>query len=94
MPRIPSRANSILDGRARHRPALRLGVPDEKRRKFGGDALSEKAFKTMVTKAQDRGATIVPIDLTPFYATAVRGWPSAIRQSVMSWASTPMRYIR
>lgn len=50
--------------------SLRLGVPDEKSRKFGGDALSEKAFDAMVAKAQAGGATIVPIDLTPFYATA------------------------
>lgn len=50
--------------------AMRLGVPDEKSRKFGGDALSAKAFDAMVAKAQAGGATIVPVDLTPFYATA------------------------
>jgi len=50
--------------------SLRLGVPDEKSRKFGGDALSAKAFDAMVAKAQAGGASIVPVDLTPFYATA------------------------
>lgn len=51
-------------------PALRLGVPDVKSLRFGGDALSAKAFEAMIAKAHDNGATIVPVDLTPFYATA------------------------
>ena len=49
---------------------LRLGVPDSVSRKFGGDELSERAFDEMVEKARALGATIVPIDLTSFYATA------------------------
>lgn len=50
--------------------SLRLAVPDDKSRRFGRDALSERAFDAMVDKARKLGATIVPVDMTSFYATA------------------------
>nr|WP_244642079.1 allophanate hydrolase [Chelatococcus reniformis] len=55
------------------RPAdapLRVGVPDAASRRFGGDALSEAAFDAALSAARAAGAALVPIDLTPFYATA------------------------
>ncbi|TGD98303.1 allophanate hydrolase [Methylobacterium nonmethylotrophicum] len=49
---------------------LRIGVPDAESRRFGGDRLSEAAFDAALADLEALGATLVPVDLAPFYATA------------------------
>lgn len=49
---------------------LRVGVPDGPSRRFAGDALSEAAFDAVLADLAALGATLVPVDLTPFFATA------------------------
>ncbi|MGE7413308.1 allophanate hydrolase [Methylobacterium tarhaniae] len=49
---------------------LRVGVPDGPSRRFAGDALSEAAFDLGLADLAALGATLVPVDLTPFFATA------------------------
>ncbi|KMO30450.1 allophanate hydrolase, partial [Methylobacterium tarhaniae] len=49
---------------------LRVGVPDGPSRRFAGDALSEAAFDAALADLKALGATPVPVDLTPFFATA------------------------
>lgn len=48
----------------------RIGVPDGASRRFGGDALSEAAFDRALADLEALGATLVPVDLTPFFAAA------------------------
>lgn len=48
----------------------RIGVPDAESRRFFGDALSEAAFDAALADLAALGATLVPVDLTPFFATA------------------------
>ncbi|KMO32856.1 allophanate hydrolase, partial [Methylobacterium aquaticum] len=48
----------------------RIGVPDAASRLFAGDALSEAAFDAALADLAALGATLVPVDLTPFFATA------------------------
>lgn len=49
---------------------LRIGVPDGPSRRFAGDALSEAAYDAALADLAALGATLVPVDLTPFFATA------------------------
>jgi allophanate hydrolase len=51
-------------------PRLRVGVPDAAHRRFGGDALAEAAFDAAVADLAGLGATVVPVDLSAFFATA------------------------
>ena len=51
-------------------PAMRLGVPDAKSRRFGGDSLAERAFDTALGDLRDLGASLVEIDFEPFFATS------------------------
>ena len=50
--------------------ALRIGVPDDASRRFFGDAAQEAAFDAALAQLKDLGATLVPVDLTPFNAVA------------------------
>ncbi|WP_099902556.1 allophanate hydrolase, partial [Methylobacterium frigidaeris] len=49
---------------------LRVGVPDGASRRFAGDRLSEAAFDAALADLAALGATLVPVDLTPFFAAA------------------------
>ncbi|KMO36286.1 allophanate hydrolase [Methylobacterium variabile] len=49
---------------------LRVGVPDAASRRFAGDALSEAAFDLGLADLEALGATLIPVDLAPFFATA------------------------
>jgi allophanate hydrolase len=51
-------------------PGLRVGVPNPSSRQFFGDGASEAAFTTDIAAVQALGATLVEIDLEPFYAVA------------------------
>ncbi len=59
-----------LGGLAARPPMLRLGVPDASSRRFGGDALSERAFNRALSDLAGLGAELVEIDLAPFFAVA------------------------
>ncbi|BCM83899.1 allophanate hydrolase [Methylobacterium indicum] len=48
----------------------RIGVPDAQSRRFAGDAMSEAAFDAGLGDLEALGATLVPVDLTPFLAAA------------------------
>ena len=48
----------------------RIGVPDAASRRFAGDALSEAAFDAALADLEALGATLVPVDLTPFFTAA------------------------
>ncbi|MFH6783895.1 MULTISPECIES: allophanate hydrolase [Methylobacterium] len=48
----------------------RIGVPDAGSRRFFGDAPSEAAFDAALADLESLGATLVPVDLAPFFATA------------------------
>lgn len=50
--------------------AIRLGVPLPADRDFAGDAAAEANFETALARAATLGASIVPLDFTPFYETA------------------------
>jgi allophanate hydrolase len=49
---------------------LRVGVPNEASRRFGGDPLAAAAFETAVHDLAGLGASIEPVDLQPFLAAA------------------------
>ena len=51
-------------------PALRLGIPGSSSLKFFGDTRAEAAFAADCARLQGLGATLVDIDLAPFYAVA------------------------
>ncbi len=51
-------------------PHLRIGVPRPADLDFDGDAVAEASFTIAVERAQALGATIVPLDMTPFNDTA------------------------
>ncbi|MFY8105459.1 MAG: allophanate hydrolase [Elstera sp.] len=51
-------------------PGVRVGVPKPSSREFFGDDASEAAFAADITAVQALGATLVEIDLEPFYAVA------------------------
>ena len=51
-------------------PVLRIGVPRVADRHFFGDSVSEAAFAAAERIATRLGATLVEIDLTPFFDTA------------------------
>ncbi len=51
-------------------PHLRLAVPRPADLDFDGDRAAEASFALAVERARSLGATIVPIDMTPFYETA------------------------
>ena len=51
-------------------PVLRVGVPDEASRRFGGDRLSEAAFDAALRNAIASGAELKPVDLAPLFAAA------------------------
>lgn len=52
------------------RPALRLGVPDAASRLFFGDANAEAAFDASLALAEEGGARLVPVDMSPLFAVA------------------------
>ena len=47
-----------------------VGVPDTTSLRFGGDALAEAAFEASLDDLRALGATLVPVDLAPFFAVA------------------------
>jgi allophanate hydrolase len=49
----------------------RLGVPDAASRRFFGNPVPEAAFDAALALAEGLGATLVPVDLTPFFEVAV-----------------------
>lgn len=49
---------------------LRIAIPDAASRKFGGDALSEKAFESHVAELEALGARLSEVSLEPFFETA------------------------
>ena len=51
-------------------PTLRLGVPAPESLDFDGDGAAKTSFAAAVERARALGASIVPIDMTPFYAAA------------------------
>ncbi len=51
-------------------PGVRVGVPSPSSREFFGDGASEAAFAADIAAVQALGATLVEIDLEPFYAVA------------------------
>jgi allophanate hydrolase len=51
-------------------PALRLGVPLAGQRVFFGDRLSAAAYEEAIARMARLGATIIDVDLEPFYETA------------------------
>jgi len=50
--------------------ALRIAVPNAASRRFGGDAAAEAAFDAALADAAALGASIVELDLEPFFAVA------------------------
>ncbi|MET7246955.1 allophanate hydrolase [Methylobacterium sp. EM32] len=48
----------------------RIGVPDAESRLFFGDRHAEAAFDASLADLEALGATLVPVDLTPFFAAA------------------------
>ncbi len=50
--------------------SLRIAVPRKEQLTFGGDALAEAAFARAVEDVRLMGASIVEIDMAPFYETA------------------------
>ncbi|HEV7285628.1 MAG TPA: allophanate hydrolase, partial [Kaistia sp.] len=51
-------------------PSLRIGVPNAASLITFGDALQAEDFRATVAKLADQGATLVEIDLEPFFAVA------------------------
>jgi allophanate hydrolase len=51
-------------------PGLRVGIPRRENRLFFGDEAAEAAFLEAVRRLEALGATLVDIDLTPFFETA------------------------
>ncbi len=51
-------------------PHLRLGVPRAGQRQFFGDTRAAGAFEAALARFTEMGATLVEIDLEPFYETA------------------------
>ena len=51
-------------------PVLRVGVPCEESRRFGGDRLSEAAFDAAIGNLIALGAELKPVDLRPHFAVA------------------------
>jgi allophanate hydrolase len=51
-------------------PKLRVGVPDSASRRFSGDTESEAAFDRALDDLVAQGATLVPVDLSPFFEAA------------------------
>ncbi|AMJ60707.1 allophanate hydrolase [Bosea sp. PAMC 26642] len=51
-------------------PHLRLGIPRPADLDFDGDAAAAASFDLAIERANALGATIVPLDMTPFYDTA------------------------
>ncbi len=51
-------------------PRLRLGVPRAEDRDFAGDAGAQASFDLAMTRAEELGATLVPLDMAPFNDTA------------------------
>jgi allophanate hydrolase len=49
---------------------VRIAVPDAKSRHFGGDAVAEATFDAAVANLTQLGATVQPLDMTPFFKTA------------------------
>ena len=62
-PRLPDRAGPMPEG-------LRLGVPLAGQRLFFGDRASEHLYEASLAQFAKLGATIVEIDIEPFYAAA------------------------
>jgi allophanate hydrolase len=60
---LPERAGPLPQG-------LRLGVPLAGQRLFFGDRASEALYQASVAEFEKLGATIVEIDIEPFYAAA------------------------
>lgn len=52
-------------------PALRIAIPSAQSIRFFGDTVSEAAFAESVEDLVALGATVQPIDMTPFYAAAI-----------------------
>lgn len=51
-------------------PRLRLGVPRAQDRDFAGDPAAQASFDLAMARAEQLGATLVPLDMTPFNDTA------------------------
>ncbi|KQU50906.1 allophanate hydrolase [Bosea sp. Leaf344] len=51
-------------------PHLRIGVPRPADRDFAGDASAAASFEAASARAQALGATLVPLDMTPFWEAA------------------------
>ena len=69
----------IADPYGRNRPIgapgpaasnLRIGVPIKGERVFFGDQVSAREFETAIARFEKLGATIIEIDIEPFYETA------------------------
>lgn len=51
-------------------PTLTIGVPDTATREFFGDTVQEDSFNAALEILEALGATVVPLDFTPFYDVA------------------------
>ena len=51
-------------------PHIRVGVPNAAGRRFGGDALAQKAYERTLELLTASGASLVELDFTPFFETA------------------------
>ncbi len=51
-------------------PVIRVGIPDDASRRFGGDGLAAEAFDATLADLVALGAEITPLDMTPLYAVA------------------------
>ena len=49
---------------------VKLGIPPAGQRVFFGDKMSAAAYDAALVKLSDLGATIVEVDMQPFYETA------------------------
>jgi len=51
-------------------PVLRIGVPDAATREFFGDAAQAASYQAALDLLEGQGATILPLDFTPFFDVA------------------------
>lgn len=64
-------SRAVPQGRIGAQPShIRLAIPRLADLDFDGDRVAADSFALAVTRAQSLGATIVPLDMTPFYETA------------------------
>ena len=51
-------------------PKLRIGVPDAATREFFGDMVQAASYQAALDRLEGQGATILPLDFTPFFDVA------------------------